>query len=49
MIQLEGEAHTREILRIDSLTKDNAVTYGVLNPFQTGLRIRPCAQRSSSR
>ena len=35
VIQLEGEAHTREILRIDSLTKDAAADYGVSNPFET--------------
>jgi Ca2+-binding RTX toxin-like protein len=35
IVQLEGEAFTREVLRIDSLTKDDAAGYGEDNPFQT--------------
>jgi Ca2+-binding RTX toxin-like protein len=35
VIQLEGETFTREVLRVDSLTKTDAAAYGVANPFQT--------------
>ena len=35
VIQLEGEAYTRTILRIESLTQADAGSYGVSNPFKT--------------